>query len=906
MIGTRLAHYEITSHLGSGGMGDVYQAIDTRLGRSVAIKLLPEAFTVDAERVARFEREARVLASLSHPNIAGIYGLEQSNGKNFLIMELVTGETLAERMARGAIPLEETVRLTTHIAEALEAAHDKGIVHRDLKPANIKITIDGQVKVLDFGLAKAYEQDASSPALSNSPTMLSAAMTEGGMILGTAGYMSPEQAAGKPADKRADIWSFGVVLWEMITGSRLFADGESTSHILADVLRAPIDFENVPAGSLRELLRRCLDRNVKTRLRDIGEARVALNRFSSVADIFVPVADRPARTSKVWPAVAAVALLVAGLMFWAPWRAEPERRLVRFDVDLGTGVSLPASAVNQNVVLSPDGNRLAYVATASNGQTRLFVRRLDEDHGVELAGTDGAVAAAFSPDSKSLAFVARNRVYRVSADGGATLRLSETEVSSNTLTWGEDGIFLSGYIGAGLRRIPAGGGDEEKVTDLAKGEVIHAQPFVLPGAKAVLFTAGTSANIRIEVVSIPAGDRKVLVSDGTAPHFIEGGYLIYLSQGTLFAIRFDPDKLQTIGDPVPMLADVKMTYSGIVPVGTFSMAKNGTLVYRKATDPTGGPGLPQGREATLQWIDPSGKRSPLLSKVGGYYDVRISPDGNNVALTLIGKSTQSTPSIAIYDSRRDNMRVLSFDETYVNPIFSRPDGGYVVFLNPRPGSDAALVWTRIGGGGQPQALIKEGPRALGSFTPDGKWLAYTARDVTKGRPLFATQIFTVAVTEENGQLKAGTPRLFSPPQSSEWFPEFSPDGEWIAFVKDVSGHDEVLVRAFHPTTSGPGNEVQISNNGGTDPRWSRNGRELLYLEGDRIMSVTYRMTGDTFIADKPRIRLEKLGTVQWDLAPNGSILAAIPVEPQSGAGSSNEHHVVFLQNFADEVKRRVK
>jgi serine/threonine-protein kinase len=901
MIGTKLAHYEITRHLGSGGMGDVYQALDTKLGRSVAIKMLPETFTTDTERVARFEREARVLASLSHPNIAGIYGLEDSNAKKFLVMELVPGETLEERIARGAIPVEESGQIALQIAEALEAAHERGIVHRDLKPANIKITPDGKVKVLDFGLAKPYEQNTSSAVLTNSPTVASMAATQAGVILGTAGYMSPEQAAGRHADKRADIWSFGVVLSEMLTGKPLFAGGESISHVLADVLRAPIDFEKIPPGPMRELLRRCLDRDVKTRLRDIGEARVALIRALNGTEDSAQQARPGSKTSKLWPAIAAVALLASALSVWAPWRTQPEKPLVRLDVDLGAGASLIPEAWNQDVVISPDGSRLAFVGITTG--SHIYIRRLDEDKPVELPGTDGAVSVAFSPDSKSLAFVVGNRVYRVSVEGGATRRLCETEIEGNSMAWSEDGSLLVSGLGAGLLRIPAIGGDPVKLTDLEKGESIHAQPFVLPGGKAVLFAAGTQLkNARIEVIPMSGGKRKVVVPEGTAPHYLPNGYLAYLNQGTLFAVRFNPDKLEASGDPVPIVTDVKMTFSGLASVGTFSFGNNGTAVYRKATGPVGTPGPVQGRQSTLEWIDPtSGKRSPLLTKVGAYYDPRVSPDGSLIALTTIDTPA---PEIAAYDSRRATMTPLSFVGANVDPIWSRPDGRYLVFLNLSGGAYLGqLVWTRVGGG-QPQPLINGAGRSLGSFTLDGKRLSYVARGSAKGRNSF--QIFTLAVTEENGQLKAGMPELFSPPEFNESEPQFSVDGKWIAFVTDRSGHDDVAVRAFPRPASGTGNEALISNNGGSNPRWSANGRELFYREGDRIMSVTFKVNGDTFMADKPRVRVEKVGAVQWDLAPDGRIVAAVPVPAQPGASPPGEHNVVFLQNFFDEVKRKVK
>ena len=906
--GTRIGPYEVTDQIGVGGMGEVYRATDTNLGRHVAIKVLPDAVAMDTERLARFDREARTLAALNHPNIATIYGVERSSATTALVMELVEGPTLADRIIQGPIPIDEAIVIARQVAEALEAAHEQGIVHRDLKPANIKVRPDGTVKVLDFGLAKAVES-STVPRLdvTHSPT-LSLAATQAGVLFGTAAYMSPEQAAGKAVDRRADIWSFGVVLWEMIAGKPLFGGGDSVALVLADVLRAPVDFERIPPGHVRDLLARCLDRDVKMRLRDIGEARVALAQAWRVP-VLTPVIEARAPSSAtrrrarfaIAGAVGSALVIAAAVAEWAPWRSEPDRPLVRLDVDLGADVALPPETYDQNVVVSPDGMRLAYVARSPAGQTRLYVRRLDQDNAVELAGTDGVVSAAFSPDSNSLAFLTGTSVKRISVQGGAALRLSDGDQSNNSLAWSDDGSILLAGIGAGLRRVPAGGGEQVKLTDLAEGEAIHAQPFPLPGGKTVLFASGTQLrNSRIEAISSSGGPRKVVVQDGTAPHYLAGGYLAYLSQGTLFAIRFDPGTLQTQGDPIPMATDVKMTYSGLAPIGTFSVSDNGTLVYRKATGPLGTPGPIAGRQSTISWIDPTGKRSPLLPKVGPYYDPRVSPDGNQIALALVDTPT---PSVAAYDPRRDSLTRLAVGGSgNVNPIWSR-DGRYVLFIRLGATVDYALHSMRVGAG-QTQVLVGSGVRALGSFSPDGTRLAYVGRSAAKGsQPRIV--IITAAVTEEKGQLKIGTPDVFSPPEFSEWDPEFSPDGKWMAFTTDRSGREEVVVRAFPIASSGATPEAVLSSNGGVHPRWAYRGRELLYLEGGRIMSVTYKVNGDVFVPDKPRVLVEKAGR-QWDVAPDGRLALVEAVESQPGIAPAAEHHVVFLQHFMDEVKRRVK
>jgi serine/threonine-protein kinase len=590
-VGTRLGAFEVTGSLGSGGMGEVYRAHDTKLNRDVALKVLPDNL-LDNDRLARFRREAQAVAALNHPNIAAIYGFEDSLERPALVLELVEGPTLADRIAQGPNPLDEAVAIARQIADALEAAHEQGIVHRDLKPANVKLRPDGVVKVLDFGLAKLTEtgvvRTAADPTMS--PTLTSPAMTGVGVILGTAAYMSPEQAAGRLADKRADIWSFGVVLWEMLNGERLFASGESTSHVLADVLRAPIDFGKIPAGPLRELLRRCLDRDVKTRLRDIGEARVVLSRPLTTA--VVPAA--PSRRAMFAWATAAAALAVStGIaLWWAPWRVEPDRPLTKLEVELGSDVALPATATTRSVVVSPDGTRLLYVASVAGGPGRIYIRRLNEDKAIELRGTEEAAAAAFSPDSQSIAFAVGRLVYRVSADGGAALRLSEVDALVNNLTWGEGDIILASGAGSGLLRIPPNGGVPFPLTHLANTESIHAQAQVLPRGQGVLFAAGGGSSdvSTIDVIPLAGGDRRVIVANGTAPYYLPTGHLLYLRNGTIFAVRFDLDTLTPLGDAVPMVTDVKMTSAGWFLLGRFRSP--GTALWF-----TGGQAAPSERRA---------------------------------------------------------------------------------------------------------------------------------------------------------------------------------------------------------------------------------------------------------------------------------------------------------------------
>jgi len=873
--GDHLGPYEILAPLGAGGMGEVYRARDTKLDREVAIKILPDALAHDPERLARFEREAKVLASLNHPNIAQIYGVED----RALVMELVEGETLA-----GPLAIETALDYARQIAEALEAAHDKGITHRDLKPANVKVTPQGVVKVLDFGLAAvAQAPDAGPDSRANSPT-LTIGVTEAGMIMGTAGYMSPEQAAGKPVDRRADIWSFGVLLWELLTGARLF-DGETISHTLADVLRAPIDLDKLPRetpAKIRELLRRCLDRNVKKRLRDIGEARIALEDPQGDE----PAASAPSRSRLGWVVAAVVTSALVALAF-IHFREKPvERPLVRLDVDLGSEVALsPLSRGSNNVILSPDGSRLVYVA---GDPLRLYTRRLDQSKANELPGTEDAIRPFFSPDGQWVGFFtgrAGDKLYKISVEGGAAVPLADL---SGTIggSWGADDNIIVGGINRGLLRVPARGGAPTTALERASGAGEYVFPQILPGGKAVLFsdrTRGGNTN-SIEVFSFAGRGQKTLVRGGYAGRYLPSGHLVYANKGTLFAIPFDVDRLETRGTAVPVLDDVDYQ------PGTFGVdvdfAGIGTLVYRRGTSAPGATGM------SIQWVDGAGKKDPLRAKPGAYRSLRLSPDGKRLAL-LAG---EGSTDVWVYDLQRDAMTKLTFGAgPYIFPIWS-PDGRYVLFGAPGKG----IYWTRADGAGQPQPLTQsQNPQIPSSFAPSGKWLAYF-------EILERPQVFTIPLEEQGGQWKAGKPEQFLKSQFTDLNPAFSPDGRWLAYASDESGNSEVYVRAFPPPASGQGGQWQISNSGGTAPRWSRNGRELIYQAGDQLMTVSYSVKGDTFVAEKPRVWIDKLGTgarLAWDLAPDGKrVVVLTPVGTPEAPKA--DHEVTFLLNFFDELRRR--
>jgi len=869
-VGTRLGPYQVLAPIGAGGMGEVYRARDSKLDREVAIKILPAALAQDPERLARFEREAKVLASLNHPNIAQIYGIEESSGIPALVMELVPGEPL-----KGPLPLAIALNYAKQIADALEAAHEKGIVHRDLKPANIMVTPAGVVKVLDFGLAAVSQSSDSSDPL-NSPT-LTISPTRAGMILGTAAYMSPEQARGKTVDRRADIWAFGVVLYEMLTGKRLF-EGETVSDTLAQLLTKEPDWQQVPAKA-RRLLQACLQKDPKQRLQAIGDWRLLL------VDLQEPPATGPKRSRLGWivAAVLAMALIDLGSLYWHATRPvqQPLNPLVRLDVnvDLGPGESL-SSFFGSGAIISPDGARIVY-----QSRDRLFTRRLDQPKATELAGTQGAFGPFFSPDGQWLAFFVPGKLKKISMDGGAAITLCDQSAATGG-SWGEDGNIIANLSGGGLSRIPSSGGTPTPITQPARGEGGHFYPQIMPGGKAVLFTAGASGNFdtsNIEVISLADRRRKTLVKGGAFGRYAPSGHLLYLNHGTLFAAPFDLDKLEIRGAAVPVVQQV--AYSAADGSAQFDFSRNGTLVYRTGE----GTGL-----FTVQWLDGRGNMQPLLSKPGAYAHPSLSPDGQRLALDV---TEESASDIWVYDHQRDSATRLTFTASAFYPVWS-PDGRYIVFEQAGAGMSAI----RSDGATKPQPLTHSNNIQFPwSFTPDGKRLAFFEEN-----PLTGYNLWTVPLESDSSGIQAGKPEAFLQTAAIEQDPAFSPYGRWLAYLSTESGTSEIYVRAFPDQ----GGKWQISNGGGAYPMWSRDGREL-FFEGldNRLMVASYTVKGDSFVADKPRVWSEKrIGgragfSRNIDLAPDGKRMAAL-MRVDTPESQQSQNHVVFLMNFFDELRRR--
>ena len=862
-------------------MGEVWTARDTRLGRDVAIKVLPAAFSQDADRRARFEREARVLASLNHSNIASVYGIEETSGDAgdsalALVMELVEGETLADRLTRGALSFDAAIGLAHQIAEALEAAHEKGIIHRDLKPANIKVTPADKVKVLDFGLAKAFDEERAAPDLSQSPT-LSVAVTQQGLILGTAAYMSPEQAQGKAVDHRTDVWAFGVVLYELLTGRRPFT-GETMPEMLASILRDEPDWRAVPAKA-RRLLQPCLEKDPRRRLRDIGDMHLLLEDS--------PTTAAPVRWT---PWVAAAALVVATVALAAWWvssrPSNATQQLLQFDLDLDQGA--PSTYFyGPNAVLSPDGTRLIFVAEGADAIPRLYVRRLDERASVELPGTEGAHSPFVSRSGRWVGFFDRRGLKRVAIDGGAALDIVEVANPRGGSWDGDEHIVLARGSTNSLGRVAASGGEMQPVTEFRSGETSHRWPQVLPDGRGVLFTANSS-NVGFDaanVVVVRPGERlgTIVVKGGTYGRYVASGHLVYFRAGTLFAQRFDIDRLEADGHEVPVLEDV--AYSNLNGGGQLDVALTGAAIYTSAA---GGLG-----QMNIHWMDPGGKTTPLLAKPGLYLWPRVSPDGQRLALTTVQGASQSN---AIYDRARDTLTPLSFESQVASAPLWTADGRMILFR-----SNEGISWMRSDGGSTAQPLTRsQYVQYPWSLHPDGKRLAYFEQGPPSG-----FQLWTLPLDTSNGELKAaGSAEPFVVTPRITFHPAFSPDGRWIAYVSNESGQFEVHVRPFPP---GAGGNWIVSVGGGSMPVWSRGGRELFYKTFDqRVMVVSYTTTADSFAAGKPRAwsvrALADTGTYpNYDVAPDGKRLAVLmPIEPPR-----DRPRVTFISDFFAEIEQRL-
>jgi serine/threonine-protein kinase len=901
--GTRLGPYEITAQIGMGGMGEVYRAIDTNLKRAVAIKVLPEGVAAAVDRLARFQHEAEVLASLNHPNIAIIYGLEKSDGVTGLVMELVEGPTLADRIAHGAISIDEALPIAKQIAEALEAAHEQGIIHRDLKPSNIKLRPDGTAKVLDFGLAKAMEPiGAMSASDSLTPTITTPAMTQMGMILGTAAYMSPEQARARRADKRSDVWAFGCVLYEMLTGKRVF-DGEDISETLANVLKSQPDWAALPGGTpqaIRRLLGRSLEKDQRGRLADIADARLEIEEAisgDSLPDALPRQSKR--RVAILWTAIFLLGSpLLALLAMWKPWQEDSPLLSQRLTVEIGADTSL-RQATGMPFAISPDGSMLAFVSEERVGVRQLYLRRFGQlKADVLVANASGPLADPFfSPDGQWIGFfsVPDRAIKKISIAGGTAVTICDSPTNpSRGASWGDDGyiVFNPRAQDGPLLRVSSTGGTPEPVSMLREGEVSHRWPQIMPGGGSMLFTAVAAFNgvdgARIVAQQLPSGPAKTLVEGAYYGRYVRSGHLLYIQGDTLFAVPFNLERLEISGSPVTVVQGVRtLTESA---ASWFDVSHNGTLVYIAG-------GLTD-NDAPMLWLNRNGVLKPLRAMPTDWRNPQFSPDGKRLAFAVEERG-QSDVWVHELESRREwNLTLDAAQDTA--PIWS-PDGSTVVFASTRgDGRTLNLYWQAADGSGGAHRLTQSSvEQRATSWHRGGKYLAYHA----------AGEIAILPVENSGTGLKAGTPMPFvTRKEGGATFPAvngmFSPDGQWLAYQSQDGGRQGVFVRPF----PGPGGgQWQVSTAGGRIPTWSRQTHALFYQSSDnRLMVVNYAVQGSAFRADPPQQWTSepiqaRPGHRWFDLHPDGERFVVNAAESAEAALKFDA--VVLVTNIFDELRR---
>ena len=904
--GSHLGSYHVIALIGQGGMGEVYRARDTKLGRDVALKVLPDVFADDPERLARFQREARVLASLNHPNIASIYGLEESGDTRALVLELVEGPTLAERIAQGAIPVDEALPIARQIAEALEAAHEAGVIHRDLKPANVKVKADGMVKVLDFGLAKALGPEVSGDS-SESPTMTAAA-TRAGVIMGTAAYMSPEQAKGRPVDKRADIWAFGCVLYEMLTGQRPFA-GDDVSDTLAAVLRADVDLDALPDATparLRQVVRRCLQKDRKQRLHDVTDLRLAMD---GAFETTVPQPGEAAAAPplQIWQhprSVALIVILVAmvtGLTVWSLMGSGGTTSLPlrRFAIDLGPASPIAGADVHAMPAWSPDGTRLVYAANLK-GTPQLYLRALDQLDAQPIAGTENAYEPFFSPDGEWVGFFdpANRELKRVSVRGGTPLTLCECYPPGGA-TWLANGTIVlthdpSGGNAATLSRIPEAGGTPEPLTtlDAESGDVAHFWLHPLLGGRAVLFTIANGLDAdtsRVAVLSLGTGEQHVVVQGGYNARYVPTGHLIFARQGTLWGVPFDVDQLATTGPEEVVLQGIELneTYGTMA----LSVSGDGSLIYMSGAAVGIG-----GLTRSFVSVDRDGGEELLPLPPRFYSHPRLSPDGTKLAVRVQPSVLEDDQQLLwVYDVATGAALQLTNEAMTWAPVWT-PDSSRIVFGWKVSGGTYELYSVPADGSGAPEALSPDDVGPVADFptsvTPDGRTLIFTRSFGIR------LEVWEMAL-DGSGAAGPVIEGAFSRGNA-----EVSPDGNWLAYRSDHSGQNEVYVQPY----PGPGPTLPVSIGGGRGPVWSADGSDLYYRRDSDVMVVDVNSGSGAIEISTPRELLR--GTYlagdnrEYHVAPDGRFLMLTGDAPTDGTATPTAQ-LILVENWFEELKRLV-
>jgi Tol biopolymer transport system component len=841
-------------------MGEVYRARDTNLGRQVAIKILPDTFAHDPQRLARFEREAKTLAALNHPNIAQIYGLEKADEVRALVMELVDGPTLADRIARGPLPLDEALPIARQIAEALEAAHERGIVHRDLKPANVKVRPDGTVKVLDFGLAKVLDpMPAGGMDATELPTITSPAMTRIGVILGTAAYMSPEQARGKTVDERTDTWAFGCVLYEMLTGRRAFV-GENVSDLLAAVLRSEPDWELLPSSvplRIQDLLRCCLEKDVKNRRRDVGDVRIEIEQALKGTRERRPVpAGQSARARQLAWIVLTAALAAAGTMAVA-WALRPASDAPEMRVQVNT----PATALPMHFALSPDGRYLVFVA-GENRPERLWLRALDVVEAQPMPRTEGAQFPFWSADSQSIGFFASGKLHRIDIKGGPAQALADAP-NPRGGTWNADGVIVFAPLPSGpLMRTAASGGEPVAVTRLVAGQVGHRFPQFLPDGRRFLFFAlGSAERGGIYLGALAGGDPKRLTANDTTGRYLEPNRVVYVRQSTLVARRLDLEREELTDDPetlaTPVGVDPGSNLAGV------SVSTNARVAYRASG----------ADRRQLTWYDRTGKVLGMISEpdTNDLRDPELAPDSRWVGLD---RTVQGNRDVWLMDLERGGQIRFTFDGALdAGPVWS-PDGTRIAFLSARKGQTD--LYLRPSSSARTEELLLETPNDKWpqDWSKDGRYLLYREQDPKTG---FDLKALTMTGSERTSMVVANTP-------FEERHGQFSPDGRWVAYATDESGRFEIVVQPFPQATG----KWQVSTGGGSQPRWRADGKELYFIGSDgTLMATSIIASGSTFAAGAPaalfQTRFQGGGTAnpakhQYAVSRDGRFLINRPAE----------------------------
>jgi len=830
--GTRLGAYEITGRLGVGGMGEVYRATDTKLGREVAIKTLPTSLAKDTHRVARFGREARLLAALNHAHIASIYELNEHEGTVFLAMELVEGETLEEKLKSGPLAVEDALRLALQIVEALETAHDKGVVHRDLKPANVMVTRDGVVKVLDFGLAKALEMGVGAVNLADSPAITQMA-TKAGTLLGTAAYMSPEQAKGRPVDRRTDIWAFGCMLYEMLTGQPAFL-GEVVTDTLAAVIRAEPDWARLPAATPRQfriLLRRCLHKNARQRLQAIGDARIEIEEALSGAEPSGEDAQRT-RNVKLWLAWSvagtAITVAIASLVVWDPWLSGAQSHPVtRFTINLSPGQRL-AGLSSRALAFSADGSQLAYVATRQEGVQQVYLHAMDGIEARPLSGTEGATNPFFSPDGQWLGFFAGGNLKKISVRGGVAQTLTDLGGGGAFgASWGENMIAFAAYQSA-LKGVSASGGTPKPLTRFEADESFHMWPQLLSGGKAMLFTGFSTGRTAIAIQPIAGGERRNLIvgQAGDMPNYVPSGHLIYAQGGNLMAVPLDLKRLAVNGVAVQVLEGILQSD---LAAPQYSVSETGSLAYVSGVQDAA-----ESRQSLLVWVDRDGTEQVLGAPARAYNQPRLSPDGQRIAVDVV--AGQQAMQVWLYDLARDTFTPLTFEALNRHATWT-PDGKRIVFMSNREGV-TQLYWQLADGSGGLEKLTNNAPTTIADilnipygWSRSGELLTFARIDPALAAEFWMLDVATPPALSGQGHVIQQLPLEVRSPDGG---PQFSPDGRWLAYAsEDESGQRQIYVEPYPDA----GGKLQISSDGGNEPLWNPNGRELFYRRGDEMMAV---------------------------------------------------------------------